>query len=163
MKKYVYCLAIGFLFFSSSASSQAIVEEFSVTLDSTRSIKSLLQAGKYDRIYYPSAELCSYPDTSQERVEVGILRISQFMTTEQILQNIDSLGYRPATLHELAAAGEELSDHHIMLIALGTISKYGEYPGILGSLFSVKTFSMIGTDMNQSSEWNPSWQFLVAR
>ena len=95
-----------------------------LTVNYGQSVEDALKAGNYDWVndYITSR---NFPPTRRgtETVEVSLVHFGRVMTSDEVLEELDRQGLRPATVEELLALGAQYPDlqRQFPIIALGSV------------------------------------------
>lgn len=105
-----------------SASKSFVVASFRVAVDYGRTLKSMVDAGKYDWVNEDITQE-HFPVSSQGGDEVSIFHFNEEIASENAILAMDREGFRPARIEELLALGEKQPElqKQFPIIALGSI------------------------------------------
>lgn len=80
---------------------------FTVLVDYSRTLAAMIAAGRYDYVN-PDITTEHFPIQGEGRRElrVALFHFNRVMSSEQVIAELDSQGFRPAKLEELLALGE---------------------------------------------------------
>ncbi len=131
MKKFVSAVLF-FLVFStvSFAKDKPRVDgKFKVTVDYSQAVKQMVEAGHYDW-KNPNINHTNFPIPPSKRgkkeVTIGLVSFNRNMELNEILQELDRMGFRPAELPELLAFGTAYPEkqREFPIVALGSVWRY---------------------------------------
>jgi len=131
------------------------VETLSITVDYDRNIYSAIGDGNYDLVLYFEDFLAYKPKKSgKANIEVGLICFESDLTTKEILDKIDKMGYQPAELFELLAVGAQYPElqKQFWIVALGTSAYSQEKIPIIGDSCSAHTRRGLETTWPGSGE-----------
>jgi len=101
-----------------------ITHTFTVLVDETKTVEELVKEGDYD---WSNGNVTSknFPqplNQKQEDREVVLFHFGKQMTSEQVVAEMDKVGYRPGTVHEILGLGIARPDlqREFPIIALGS-------------------------------------------
>jgi hypothetical protein len=101
-----------------------------IIVDYTRSLAEMIKAGAYDFVN-PDITSERFPIKGIGKVKLNpeLIHYGKFMSSDDIIKDMNQRGFRPATLPELLAYGEKYPDkqREFPIIALGSVwrSWYG--------------------------------------
>jgi len=99
-------------------------DKFKVVVDYSRSLAEMIQSGKYEWVK-PDITDKHFPIQGQGQVELDIelVHYGKFMQSDEIIQDLDNRGLRPATLPELLAFGVKYPEkqREFPIVALGSL------------------------------------------
>jgi hypothetical protein len=107
----------------SFAQHMEVVKVVRITVNHKRTIEEMVKAGNYYRSdpyitskHFPSSE------KGLRQVETRIVQFNRYVVAKEVLQELDNNGFRPATLPELLALGEQYPGlQEFPIVALGSI------------------------------------------
>lgn len=163
MKKSLYLFGL-VAALTANAFADVSVSSFSVRVNCDLSVESLVAHGKYD---WKNDDIASknFPTTRKGEADLvlELVRFNKVLTSEEVLKELDKLGYRPAELHELLAFGEKYSDiqRQFPVIALGSVWQYwgGRY---VPCLYGVGDERRLGLSYF-SGRWGEHCRFAAVR
>ncbi len=97
-------------------------------VDYGRSTEDGIQAGQYD---WPSSGIISRNFPARRRgvawVVVELVHFSLCISVDEVIRELDTMGYRPADLNELLALGEKFPEaqRSLSILALGSVGQDG--------------------------------------
>ena len=101
------------------------VDTLSITVDYDKNIYSAIGEGNYDEVLYFGDLMYYRPQKSgKATIKVGLIHFDSDLTTKEILDKIDKMGYQPAELFELLAVGAQYPElqRKFWIVALGRTS-----------------------------------------
>ncbi|MEK7179333.1 MAG: hypothetical protein AAB727_03720 [Patescibacteria group bacterium] len=103
-------------------------EAYELLVDYDLNIEKAVELGRYDVVDYRVFNSLNFKtlQKGKKRVIVDLVRFDECFSTDEVLRELNTMGYRPAELHELLALGE--SEPHVqckgdMITALGSVWK----------------------------------------
>ncbi len=151
-------------------------EAYELLVDYDLSVEKAAELGRYDVIdhavfngLFNSLNFKTL-QKGKERVIVDLVRFDECFSTDEALRELNTIGYRPAELHELLALGE--SEPHVqregMVVALGSIlqNKAGRlYVPCLGKrmLFLAHIMGDKGDLENPRDNWDTGVRFAAVK
>lgn len=138
---------------------------YAILVDFGMSIEELLKLGKYD---WSNSDITSehFPTKHVGKVEtkVEFLHFDRNISSDEVLKEMDKMGYRPAEAHELLAFGEKYPDvqREFPIAALGSVWR------LLGGRRSVVCLYWVaakrGTGLSWfGGGWHDCWRFAAVR
>jgi hypothetical protein len=126
-------------------------------------LKALIKAGKYDWVN-PDITTKNFPPNKNTAPaeDIEIIDLNMSLTTEHIIKELDGLGLRPATIHELLKFGAKTPDEQrkYPIVSLGS-SWVNQF-----RLRNVPYLRCVGDDRmlrlcwdNPSNKWNGDCRF----
>ncbi|MBI4993860.1 hypothetical protein HZC33_02815 [Candidatus Wolfebacteria bacterium] len=97
---------------------------FPLSVNYNRSIEDSIKVGKYDSVNSDIAsEHFQSNETGEKKVAIELFHFNKEMDTNEALVELDKQGYRPITLKELLALGEEHPNlqREFPIVALGSV------------------------------------------
>jgi hypothetical protein len=97
---------------------------YPLSVDYERSVEDLVKAGGYD---WANSDITSrnFPTKRKGRAEVVVelIHFNRYISTDEVLRELDRMGFRPAKLHELLAFGEKYPEaqRRFSVVALGSV------------------------------------------
>lgn len=95
-----------------------------IAVDYGQTLAEMIEVGNYDW-KHPDITSEHFPvtETGKQEVETVLVHLNKVASTEQVLQHLDSLGLRPATIAELLAFGAKHTDvqRKFPVIAFGSV------------------------------------------
>lgn len=131
-----------------------------------RSIADGIAAGKYDWVNENITQK-NFPDSQSgvAEVEIHLLHFGKLMSTAQVLAEIEKQNFRPATLQELLAVGEQHSElqREFPIVALGSVWQIPSGPrDVVPCLFEGGRERLL--DLNWAERgWDDSSRFASVR
>lgn len=98
-----------------------------IVVDYSKSLVQMIAVGTYDWV---NSDITAehFPAKGEGRVELvpELVHYGKFMNSDDIVQDLDQRGFRPATLPELLAYGEKYPDKQrkFPIVALGSVWRY---------------------------------------
>ncbi len=101
---------------------------YPITVDYDITVEDAIKAGNYDEVYdLGCITQKNFPIQKKGKSElvVEIIKLDYWATTEEVLKELDRLGYRPVDLMELLAFGAKYPDvqREFTVVALGSMHK----------------------------------------
>lgn len=103
---------------------------FPVTVDYSRAVEDVVRENSCYWIYKKNPqELFQTEKTGVENLQIELLYFSSFISTKEILAEMEARGLCPANLHELLALTKKYQkiSCEFAIVALGSIGLYGDY------------------------------------
>lgn len=148
--------------------SSADLPVYSVTINYGRSVEALLfRDGRYD---YVNSEITNsnFPTSAvgSQNLYVDVMAFNRRINSEEVVEELDRLGFRPATIHELLTFGAQYPDFQddYNLVALGSPfqDRGGELRApYLNRIGSARYFCC--SLVKWSGDWTLDWQFAAVR
>jgi hypothetical protein len=110
---------------------------FKVIVDYSKSLKEMIEAGKYDQYSYLKRigfTVPKIPGVSKVPVDILLAKLDPAMTIVKAAEFITSFGYRAATLPELLALGEQYPEEHCKWTVVSAGSNILDYEGNMGAV-----------------------------
>ena len=134
---------------------------YPISVDYERSVEAGVEAGHYEYVS-PNIKSYNFPTkrTGTTEVVVELIHFKFGLSSNQVLRELDKMGYRPVDLHELLAFGEKYPkvQRKFPIAALGSIYRYGfcaNYAPYLGvnSLGSRRVLNLIWVWVDWSTSY----------
>ena len=109
------------------AQSKETTSIFPIQVNYDLRLEAAIKAGNYDwkndditEKHFPSKR------SGQAEIEIQLFHFNKVMTSEEVIQEMDKQGYRPAELPELLAFGAKYPDEQrkYPIVALGSVYQY---------------------------------------
>lgn len=140
-------------------------DQFTITIDYTRSLEDMIAAGHYD---WKNTDITSknFPitGTGQAEVKLHLVHLNREATTAEVAARLDSLGFQSASIEHLLAFGEKYPDkqREFPIVALGSVwvSGYGDrYSPCLNGSGAERDLGLFWLDPDD--RWDGSCRFLA--
>ena len=101
-------------------------DTYLLSVDYGRSVKDGVKAGRYEGNINPDIVFAANFPTEREgtaEVEMELIHFDRDISTEEVLRELDRMGYRPADIYELLALGEKYRGVQlgVTVVALGSV------------------------------------------
>jgi hypothetical protein len=107
-----------------SVATDAVRDGVFIVVDYTRSLAEMIKAGAYDWVNSDITE-SHFPVQGQGKQELvpEIIHYGKFMSSDDIVKDLDKRGLRRGTVHELCSYGEKFPDEQrkYPIVALGSV------------------------------------------
>ena len=110
-----------------------------IVVDYSRSLAEMISAGKYDWVNSDiTADHFPIKGSGKAELNPEIIHYGKYMSSDDIVRDLDQRGLRPATLAELLAYGEKYPDEQrkYPIVALGSVWLHRNGARSVASLFS---------------------------
>jgi len=142
-------------------------EIYHVTVDYSRSLAKMIRAGHYDWVNPDFTDITAknFSIQGQGKLEINIelIHYCKSMEADEIIQDLDNRGLRPATLPELLAFGAKYpkKQREFPIVALGSIWLWGgsRVVAYLSSFCSKRRLGLPSWD----GGWNDECRFAALR
>ncbi|MBI2175392.1 MAG: hypothetical protein HYU35_01525 [Parcubacteria group bacterium] len=109
----------------SAEASAKVGNTYNISVDYGRSVEDAVKAGRYD-LANPDITSLHFPTKRKgTTAEVGVelIHFSRVISNNEVLCELDRMGYRPAEFHELLAFGEKYTEvqREFLIVALGSV------------------------------------------
>lgn len=129
------------------------------------SVEELVKIGRYEL-----TDQCitskDFPTkrTGTAEILMEIIHFNRYISTDEVLHELDKMGYRPAELHELLAFGENYPDiqRDFPIIALGSIWQFPFGERYVPFLFIYTSKRCLGLDL-VDGDWYEVCRFAAVR
>jgi hypothetical protein len=137
-----------------------------LTVDYRKSIEQMAAAGDYDGSTSPNITAQNFPATLKgtARVEVEIVHLNLYASTDEVMAELDRRGLRAATMAELLSFGAKYPDvqREFPIVALGSVWVDSSGYRLCGYLWSDGDGRYCGLDFI-GNDWNSRDRFLAVR
>lgn len=104
------------------------VNGYAVTVDYNKTIEQMVAAGKYDwKNNDINSRNYAHNKSGIERPTIEVVHLNKSLSSEDVVDELDRMGLRPATTAELLALGEQHPDlqRQWWIVALGSVASFG--------------------------------------
>ena len=138
---------------------------YSLSIDYEMSVDEAKKRGNYDWVNNNITQE-NFPTKRKGKaeIEIKLFHFNRYISSEDVIKEMDNAGYRPAELHELLVLGEKYPDlqREFPIAALGSVwlapDGNRDVP-FLNRLGSKRILNLSWLEL----DWNGRWRFVALR
>ena len=115
---------------------KALRMAYHLVVDYAQSIQQMIASGRYDWVNSDIEKNFSVKGNGRIELDTELIHFNRFIGSDEVLKELDRLGYRAATAEELLAFGAAYSEkqYEFPIVALGYCTARGRQPACALSL-----------------------------
>jgi hypothetical protein len=110
------------------AKATHITQTFTVLVDETQTVEKAVEAGKFLWVdsNITSDNFFNTHNGEKRKKEIFIFHFNKWMSSDEVIAEMDSVGYKPATIFDLLGLAKEKPDfqREFQIVALGSIAVF---------------------------------------